>query len=622
MESKKVNIFVLLLSLVMCVFSIYLGMSGKAKNGVDGDNGLSAYEIARQNGFTGTEKEWLESLQFGKDGLTAYQVAVNNGFDGTEGEWLQSLDGKDGTDALAPVSVQDIYLAYIDLIDKSQAEYPFEEFLVYYYSVIPKHSTETATQLAYSTTVDICYTYSEYLYYVQSGTVGGQPAHKILPDQSRVYHGVAAGAGVIYDMFDSNTDGKLDTAYILTNYHVAYLDGYCSDDDYVVYYDTNTGTYFTGTRYDNADLKIGVENSGYHSVSYQYFMENTITIPEKDDIIDTHFLNDSNNEFYGIYLYGYQTKDSRVNASFVGGSADNDIAVLKIERADQDEDVAELLFDSEYYVPATIGDSMTIIGGEDVIAVGNPLIAETYQGMTIAQAEQAYIDALCLSSTNGIVSVVSCDCTFGSIIDPTQIVKMKLIRVSAAINAGNSGGGLYDLYGNLIGIVNSKSSSTKHDNIGYAIPINTAVAIADQVISQCEGVTKEHDNTRISILTSESLGFNAENGKSNSKPITNSNGNKEWIVEYNVIAKNVDDTGFAALAGLKEDDIIKSIEIDGETYEAGIDFKNYYDFERLLLSVKQDTLSIKLVVSRVVSGSLQDVQLTFNLTSGLFVKLK
>ena len=45
MDSKKVNIFALLLSLVMCVFSIYLGMSGKAKNGVDGDNGLSAYSF-------------------------------------------------------------------------------------------------------------------------------------------------------------------------------------------------------------------------------------------------------------------------------------------------------------------------------------------------------------------------------------------------------------------------------------------------------------------------------------------------------------------------------------------------------------------------------------------------
>ncbi len=622
MESKKVNIFALLLSLVMCVFSIYLGMSGKAKNGVDGDNGLSAYEIARQNGFTGTEKEWLESLQFGEDGLTAYQVAVNNGFDGTEGEWLQSLDGKDGTDALAPVSVQDIYLAYIDLIGKTQVEYPFEQFLVYYYSVIPKYSAETATQLAYSTTVDICYTYSEYLYYVQSGTVSGQPAHKILPDRSKVYHGVAAGAGVIYDMFDSNTDGKLDTAYIITNYHVAYLDGYCTNDDYVVYYDVNSGTYFTGTKYDEADLLIGIDRSDIIPVTYQYFMEDTITIPETDDIIDSHFLDESKGEYYGIYLYGYQTKDSRINASFVGGSADNDIAVLKIERDTLEDDVAKLFFDSEYYVPATLGDSTTIIGGEDVIAVGNPLIPETYSGMTIAQAEQAYIDALCLSSTNGIVSVVSCDCTFGSIIDPTQPVTMRLIRVSAAINAGNSGGGLYDLYGNLIGIVNSKIASSSYDNIGYVIPINTAVAIADQVISQCEGVTKEHDNTRISILTSESLGFNSENGKSNSRPITNANGNKEWIVEYNVIAKNVDDAGFAALAGLKEDDIIKSIEIDGETYEAGIDFKNYYDFERLLLLVKQNTSAIKLVVSRVVSDSLQDVQLTFNLTSNLFVKLK
>ena len=622
MESKKVNIFALLLTLVMCVFSIYLGMRNTSKNGIDGDNGLSAYEIAKQNGFVGTEKEWLESLQFGEDGLTAYQVAVNNGFEGTEGEWLQSLDGEDGTNALAPVSVQDIYQAYIDLIGKTQAEYPFEQFLVYYYSVIPKNSAETATQLAYSSTVDICYTYSEYLYYVQSGTVGGLPAHKILPDSTRTYHGISAGAGVIYDMFDSNTDGKLDTAYIITNYHVAYLDGYCNDDDYVVYYDQNTGTYFTGTRYSDANLLTGVDKSSYPYSYYQYFMESTITIPENDDIIDTHFLDETKGEYYGIYLYGYQTADSKVNASFVGGSADNDIAVLKIEREDLSEEVAKLFFDSNYYVPAQIGDSSTIIGGEDVIAVGNPLIPETYSGMKIEQAEQAYIDALCLSSTNGIVSVVSCDCTFESIIDATQTVKMRLIRVSAAINAGNSGGGLYDMYGNLIGIVNSKIASSSYDNIGYVIPINTAVSIANQVISQCDGAVKISDNTRISILTSESLGFDAQNGKSNSKVITNANGNKEWFVDYNVIAKNVDEEGFAFTAGLKENDIIKSIQIDGETYEAGIDYRNYYDFERLLLSVDYNLSSVKLVVSRVVSGSLQDIEITFNLTSNLFVELK
>jgi hypothetical protein len=71
-----------------------------------GSAGLSAYQIAVNNGFSGTEAQWLTSLQGangadgatgqdGIDGLSAYQIAVNNGFTGTEAEWLASLQGSD-----------------------------------------------------------------------------------------------------------------------------------------------------------------------------------------------------------------------------------------------------------------------------------------------------------------------------------------------------------------------------------------------------------------------------------------------------------------------------------------------------------------------------------------------
>lgn len=109
-------------------------------NGKDGENGLSAYELAVRNGFTGTLTEWLESLKGadgkdgtngvdgkdgadgvngkdgadgvdgrdgtngidGKDGLSAYEIALKNGFVGTESEWLEFLKGKDGADGSSP----------------------------------------------------------------------------------------------------------------------------------------------------------------------------------------------------------------------------------------------------------------------------------------------------------------------------------------------------------------------------------------------------------------------------------------------------------------------------------------------------------------------------------------
>ena len=104
------------------------GVDGKnGQDGKDGIDGKSAYEIAIANGYFGTESEWLESLkgkngidgqpgkdgidgtngQDGKDGIdgtpgtdgkSAYIIAVEHGFTGTEAEWLESLKGKDGTD--------------------------------------------------------------------------------------------------------------------------------------------------------------------------------------------------------------------------------------------------------------------------------------------------------------------------------------------------------------------------------------------------------------------------------------------------------------------------------------------------------------------------------------------
>lgn len=82
---------------------------GNGINGKDGENGLSAYELAVQNGFTGTLAEWLESLKGtdgingtngtdGKNGLSAYEIALKNGFVGTESEWLDSLKGENSTE--------------------------------------------------------------------------------------------------------------------------------------------------------------------------------------------------------------------------------------------------------------------------------------------------------------------------------------------------------------------------------------------------------------------------------------------------------------------------------------------------------------------------------------------
>jgi hypothetical protein len=73
----------------------------RVHEGEVGPEGKSAYQVAVQNGFTGTEEEWLESLKGeaglpGGNGKSAYEIAVENGFQGTAQEWLESLKGPKG----------------------------------------------------------------------------------------------------------------------------------------------------------------------------------------------------------------------------------------------------------------------------------------------------------------------------------------------------------------------------------------------------------------------------------------------------------------------------------------------------------------------------------------------
>ena len=72
-----------------------------------GPQGKSAYEVAVDNGFKGTEQQWLGSLkgekgEAGNDGKSSYQLAIANGYEGTEKQWLASLKGNRGDDGYTP----------------------------------------------------------------------------------------------------------------------------------------------------------------------------------------------------------------------------------------------------------------------------------------------------------------------------------------------------------------------------------------------------------------------------------------------------------------------------------------------------------------------------------------
>lgn len=156
------------------------------------------------------------------------------------------------------------------------------------------------------------------------------------------------------------------------------------------------------------------------------------------------------------------TADSReYTASVIGSDETSDLAVLKIE--------------AEGLQAAEFGDSSVLQVGDSVAAIGDPLGT-----------------ALRGTMTDGIVSAINRDLTVN---DRT----MSLIQTNAALNNGNSGGPLINCYGQVIGINTMKmsnfySSSTTVEGIGFAIPIDTAKPIIDELIEK--GYVSGHRHRR------------------------------------------------------------------------------------------------------------------------------
>ncbi len=145
------------------------------------------------------------------------------------------------------------------------------------------------------------------------------------------------------------------------------------------------------------------------------------------------------------YITVRLTSGNTYDAVLVATDAVSDIAVLKI--------TAE-----EKLTTATVGNSDKLIVGEEVIAIGNPL---GVLGGTV---------------TDGIISALEREVTIDN-------QKMVLLQHNAAVSPGNSGGALFNMKGELVGIVNAKNATTGAEGIGFAIPINTVLEVYNDLIN-------------------------------------------------------------------------------------------------------------------------------------------
>ena len=199
--------------------------------------------------------------------------------------------------------------------------------------------------------------------------------------------------------------------------------------------------------------------------------------------------------------------DTDYNATLVGEDTSSDIAVIKI--------------DATGLTPATVGNSDDLKVGQSVMAVGNPL---GELGGTV---------------TGGMISALNRSVTIQG---TSSTNTMSLIQMDASVSPGNSGGGLFNMNGELIGIVNAKSSSSDAEGLGFAIPINDAIKVSQELLEN--GYVTGRPYLGITYLAVEDAQTAAQLG----------------VNAYGVYIVDVTKGGPAEKAGLKSGDRIISVD--------------------------------------------------------------
>lgn len=194
--------------------------------------------------------------------------------------------------------------------------------------------------------------------------------------------------------------------------------------------------------------------------------------------------------------------DSTYTATVVGSDQQSDIALLKI--------------DATGLTPAVLGNSDSVQVGEVVIAVGNPMGT---LGGTV---------------TDGIVSALNRDIS-------VEGNEMTLMQTSAAISPGNSGGGLFNTNGELIGIVNAKYSDEDAEGLGFAIPVNAMKTVVQDLLEN--GYVTGRPALGITVITVGDVQTAMQYG----------------VSSLGVYVNSVDEGSGAEAAGMKAGDRIVSI---------------------------------------------------------------
>ncbi|MBR6337572.1 MAG: trypsin-like peptidase domain-containing protein [Ruminococcus sp.] len=214
-------------------------------------------------------------------------------------------------------------------------------------------------------------------------------------------------------------------------------------------------------------------------------------------IVTNHHVIDDANKIT-VTLYDGKSYEAKL----IGSDESNDIAVLKI--------------DADGLTPVVLGSSSDLSVGDEVAAIGNPLGELTF------------------SLTAGVVSALDRTVT-------TQNSTMQLIQTDTAINSGNSGGALFNMYGEVVGITNAKYSSSgtneaSIDNIGFAIPIDNVKPLIESIIKNGY-VVKSYIGISVAEVNEELKNYGVPEGVTVKKITENSPAEKAGLQLNDVITE-------------------------------------------------------------------------------------
>jgi len=558
---------------------------------------LSAYEellsLAEDSGYTGTLEELIEACK----GDSAYDVAVANGYTGTESEWLATLVGATGTSPSIGTNGH-WFVGEVDTGVNAQGEKGEKGV-----GISAFEKTDTVGNVDYytvtytdGTTTTFTITNGKDGANGKDGSDGknGQDG-KDGQDGEYAAQGLSAYEIAVEQGFDGTEEAWLASLQGKNGqsaYEIAVANGYSGTiQDWII------ANYPTTAENETADANAIIASKAVLSVVSVYAnftykvrtWSGTTTQSATSAGAGVIFQDDkANGDAYiitnfhvvyayealstdvSVFLYGYEMTQYAIPVQIIGGSMTNDIAVLKISGSD--------IYKNSASIPATIGVSSTLTPGQTAIAVGNP-------------------DAAGIAVNVGTISKLfeTIDLTLA---DDSTTGSFRVIRYDTPVNEGNSGGGLFDSKGRLIGIVNAKSST--EDDFNYALPIDVMSSLARSIIRNCDGDE---------VLTTEvaTIGIMTNAGACKSVVDTSTGLTR---IQYDVVVAEVQ-TGTTADGVFEVGDIIKSFTYDDVTVDVVYPYTTQ--------DYRYDWIKDTDITFTVLRGG-ETINLTFTLTNMVQVK--